>query len=207
MDELHTSDLYHPVLLCMSSQYQKSSISESYSGYVQGAGDDAESWALGLTPSVFWEHHSDLLAASEDELPELIELLLKEEKSSKVAPSFTQINPASKVLLGPLPQASFDVGPDSLVIICAPLINVDMQEKLGSSLLYMKTGAGKLGSRDLRTELSKLTGFLDDRKSFSSIFVTCSTGKDISAGVVLALLCLYVDDNGKRIFVSRLEQC
>ena len=28
----------------------------SYS-YVPGAGDDEESWARGLTPALFWQHH------------------------------------------------------------------------------------------------------------------------------------------------------
>ena len=30
--------------------------SEAYD-YVPGAGDDEESWAQGLTPSLFWSHH------------------------------------------------------------------------------------------------------------------------------------------------------
>ena len=31
--------------------------------YVQGAGDDHESWALGLTPELFWRHSRELLAS------------------------------------------------------------------------------------------------------------------------------------------------
>ncbi|DBA66398.1 TPA: hypothetical protein ACH3X2_002378 [Trebouxia sp. C0005] len=34
----------------------------SYS-YVPGAGDDEESWARGLTPALFWQHHQELLQA------------------------------------------------------------------------------------------------------------------------------------------------
>ena len=42
----------HPVLLCMASRYQESA-DETNSTYVQGAADDSESWAHGLTPDVF----------------------------------------------------------------------------------------------------------------------------------------------------------
>ena len=33
--------------------------------YVPGAGDDEETWALGLTPDAFWEHRSELLEATQ----------------------------------------------------------------------------------------------------------------------------------------------
>lgn len=196
LDDLSTSTISHPVFLCMSSLYQESSITESYSGYVQGAGDDAESWAFGLTPQLFWSNHSKLLDASEDELPDLIKALLQAAENVAVDPNFVQILPVSQVLLGPLPQGGFDVDPTASVIICAPSVNEDLRETLGTRLLHLKTAAGKLGSRDLRTELPKLTEFMRARSPRSSIFVACATGKDISAGVALALLCLYVDEKG-----------
>jgi len=180
----------------MSSLYQGSSITESYSGYVQGAGDDAESWAHGLTPQVFWSNHTELLAASEDELPEFIDRLLQEAKATAVEPKFTMILPTSQIMLGPTPRGAFEVDSNSLVIICAPTVDENLQKNLGSRLLHLKTAVGKLGSRDLRTEIAKLPKFFDDEKSFSNIIVACPTGKDISVGVVLALLGLYFDEKG-----------
>ena len=35
-------------------------------GYVQGAGDDAETWSCGLTPALFWRHADTLLACGSD---------------------------------------------------------------------------------------------------------------------------------------------
>lgn len=29
--------------------------------YIQGAGDDEEGWAMGLSPKLFWENHSYIL--------------------------------------------------------------------------------------------------------------------------------------------------
>lgn len=38
--------------------------------YIQGAGDDEESWAMGLTPPVFWEHHDYILEYPSQEIVE-----------------------------------------------------------------------------------------------------------------------------------------
>jgi hypothetical protein len=41
--------------------------------YIQGAGDDEESWAMGLTPALFWDHHDHILEyASQDIVEERI---------------------------------------------------------------------------------------------------------------------------------------
>ena len=34
--------------------------------YIQGAGDDEEHWAKGLTPALFWRHRDDLLASDRE---------------------------------------------------------------------------------------------------------------------------------------------
>jgi hypothetical protein len=36
------------------------------STYVQGGGDDHESWSLGLTPALFWRHQDEILEYSDD---------------------------------------------------------------------------------------------------------------------------------------------
>jgi hypothetical protein len=38
--------------------------------YIQGAGDDEESWAMGLTPALFWEHHDYILEYSSQDVIE-----------------------------------------------------------------------------------------------------------------------------------------
>lgn len=41
--------------------------------YVQGAADDEESWARGLTAPMFWAHQRELLDCPQDEMQDLIE--------------------------------------------------------------------------------------------------------------------------------------
>ncbi|GAA5945048.1 hypothetical protein JCM3775_004269 [Rhodotorula graminis] len=45
--------------------------------YVQGSGDDHEAWSKGLTPPVFWQHADDILAASRDEIDDVIARILE----------------------------------------------------------------------------------------------------------------------------------
>jgi len=51
--------------------------------YIQGAADDHESWAEGLTPKIFWEN-SDLLLSSKQDIYENLREILEEEKLNVV---------------------------------------------------------------------------------------------------------------------------
>lgn len=44
--------------------------------YVQGSGDDHEAWSKGLTPSLFWEHESEILSASREDIDDVIAALV-----------------------------------------------------------------------------------------------------------------------------------
>lgn len=50
--------------------------------YVQGAGDDHENWARGLTPEAFWKHRTQLLACDKENLEALVDTIVAEEASS-----------------------------------------------------------------------------------------------------------------------------
>lgn len=45
--------------------------------YVPGGGDDEESWAMGLTPSIMWEHYIDILSCSHESIRHIISLLVE----------------------------------------------------------------------------------------------------------------------------------
>ncbi|OTA01554.1 hypothetical protein A9Z42_0018730 [Trichoderma parareesei] len=76
---------YRPVICCTASRrVVGSEVDEG--GYIQGAGDDTENWAMGLTPDVFWANAETLLSASDAELPELISKLVQEAKTARTAP-------------------------------------------------------------------------------------------------------------------------
>lgn len=67
---------FRPVICCTSSRRVTDGEMSGHSGYVQGAGDDTENWAHGLTPPVFWDNADQLLSTPEADLPELIRSLV-----------------------------------------------------------------------------------------------------------------------------------
>lgn len=69
-------DAFRPVICCTSSRRVAGGEMSGHSGYVQGAGDDTENWALGLTPPVFWDNVDLLLSTPEPALPSLIGTLV-----------------------------------------------------------------------------------------------------------------------------------
>ncbi|WFD29340.1 tRNA A64-2'-O-ribosylphosphate transferase [Malassezia sp. CBS 17886] len=70
----HTSATRHYVVLVSASVV--GDVPLGHANYVQGAGDDHESWARGLTPSLFWAHATALLSAAHDELDALVDELV-----------------------------------------------------------------------------------------------------------------------------------
>lgn len=73
---------FRPVICCTSSRRITDGEMSGHSGYVQGAGDDTENWAHGLTPPVFWDNAEQLFSTPEADLPELIRSLVASASSS-----------------------------------------------------------------------------------------------------------------------------
>ncbi|KAF6767132.1 Initiator tRNA phosphoribosyl transferase [Kalmanozyma brasiliensis GHG001] len=51
--------------------------------YVQGAGDDHENWARGLTPDMFWKHHDELLACDKAQIESLVDRIVADDAASE----------------------------------------------------------------------------------------------------------------------------
>lgn len=66
----HDSWDFTPIILlsasCSTGPVQNATTSEFSWSYIAGAGDDEESWARGLSPSLFWSHAYDLIKAGPD---------------------------------------------------------------------------------------------------------------------------------------------
>ncbi|KKY20476.1 putative trna a64-2o-ribosylphosphate transferase [Diplodia seriata] len=202
---------FHPVILCTASRRVPGG-EASEGGYVQGAGDDSEGWACGLTAPLWWEHAEALLGASEAELPGVIGGLVagagvqgRGGGGVDAAAAVVQMAPAewvwvcaAEALREEATKQHFDA-----VIECGGGDGAP-DEALARRLpkggyLHLKCGTGKLGSRDLRNEVSKIEGFVRRRRldAATKLAICCQTGKDLSVGVALAVLCLYADDEGK----------
>jgi tRNA A64-2'-O-ribosylphosphate transferase len=165
----------------------------SEGGYIQGAGDDSEGWAYGLTPPVFWANREILKSTPEEELPELIERLVGEGKLPDVAQDATRIAPTRNLFIAS--KGSVDMGGKyDLVIDCNGAAGEGDVKRLG-----LGCDSGKLGSRDLRKSLEKVREFVGGKlgeNSELSLLVVCESGKDLSAGTLLAIVCLFYNDQG-----------
>lgn len=197
--DLHKGADYNLFVLCSASKrVHGAEISEG--GYIQGAGDDSEGWARGLTPPVFWANKATLLKTPEEDLPELVEELVKEHRSQVTAEQATLVAPTRNLYISQTNVRLNDSGLYDLVIDC----NGRPEASEGNpKRLNLGCRSSKLGSRDLRQELDKVRAFVSSQLASDpsrSLLVTCETGKDLSAGALLAIICLFYNDDGMRSF-------
>lgn len=187
---------FHPIVLCTASRRVRGA-EASESGYIQGAADDHEAWSQGLTPPVFWKHKDLLMSTSEEDAPNVITKLLSEEKNNGATASL--IKPTSQLYISSSDDtelAGFDI-----VVSCTsePIPPSALKDGGVKHHLHLKCQIGKLGSRDLRTQLPQLIPFFSSIQAASTrakTLVCCPTGKDLSVGVALAILCLYTAEDG-----------
>lgn len=228
----HIFDSFRPVVCCTSSRRITDGEMSGHSGYVQGAGDDTENWALGLTPPVFWGNAEQLLSAPEADLPGLIGSLVASAAGSThqqshptpngtdpdahaLPASVTQLTPFLHVsplpVPRPLPGRDTDGSPQAwciITILSAPA----PPETWAQSPTHMEVGLGarhKAASRALRSALPRICEFASrllllnplsqQPQTRQKILVADeSGGRDLAAGVALALLCwCYSDDDGR----------
>lgn len=182
----------------------------SEGGYIQGAGDDAEGWAHGLTPPVFWEHRARLKGTSEEDLPALIgELIVSSGSGGKGQGAAARIAPTKNLFIGVMGEA----GSYDLVIDCNDNGTGEGEGEGGEGCskstckkLNLGCASGKLGSRDLRKSLDRVREFVAREfaeDSSRSLLVTCENGKDLSAGTLLAIICLFYNDQGMYLHCMR----
>ncbi|KAL9122007.1 MAG: hypothetical protein Q9187_001432, partial [Circinaria calcarea] len=193
---------YHYIMCCTASR-RIDGAEMSEGGYIQGAGDDSEGWSHGLTPVMFWQSKEQLMRTPEEEIPEMINRLIAEEQAKKIRVSTAVVRPTNLVHLGAL-NANENLGNGfSCSIICgiprpSTKISKTEEEDHATRTLYLDCGSGKLGSRALRTELQRLQPFIKSalsKEGQTTILLACSTGRDLSVGVALAVLCLYFADD------------
>ncbi|KAG9196090.1 tRNA A64-2'-O-ribosylphosphate transferase [Alternaria panax] len=186
---------FHPIVLCTASRRVRGA-EASESGYIQGAADDHEAWSHGLTPPIFWKHKDMLMKTSEEDAPALIERLLNEDEGGSTFVSL--IRPTSKLHVSSSDQ--MNLAGFEFVVSCTPepLAPSMLKEAGVKHYLHFKCRPGKLGSRDLRTQLPQLLYFFSSLSTptFGNILVCCPTGKDLSVGTALAILCLYTNEEG-----------
>lgn len=169
----------------------------SEGGYIQGAGDDSEAWAHGLTPPVFWANKSTLIETAEEELPELIGRLVAEYDRRDTSQQAIRVAPTQNLYISKTDGRLSENGLYDLVIDCNGSLDAHGED---AKRLNLGCQSGKLGGRDLRNRLDKVREFVAShfaQDPSRSLLVMCETGKDLSAGALLAILCIFYNDNGE----------
>lgn len=170
-------------------------------GYIQGAGDDSESWSHGLTSAVFWKHKRQLLSATKNDTASLIHGLVLLEKNIDQDEKIHSILPPSETLYVARLVAAARLENYDGTVICddnPKEAASEAERPKDENLLSLKCGPGKLGSRALRAELSRVPPFIlaiSSRTSSPKILFSCATGTDLSVGVALVVLCLFFNDD------------
>ncbi|MCJ1380676.1 hypothetical protein MMC17_003784 [Xylographa soralifera] len=199
---------YHSVICCTASRQEASSGTWT-DGYIQGAGDDSEGWSAGLTPAAFWQNSSLLLSGSQEE-GDILELLTKSNAQESMLPTASQhtaIYPGNSkwpLFIGRLEAVHTPSSTDlDGIITCDEHVIYTSPEATNSArkppVLYLESHTSKLGSRTLRNQLPRLKPFMEKialQTEHPRLLFTCSTGRDLSVGVALTVLCLYFDDDG-----------
>jgi len=193
-----TQSDFHRIVLCTASG-RATARDRVSSEYVQGAADDSESWAHGLSAEDFWTHQEQLLSASEDELPNLIRSLASLEPCATILPAALPIHVmATPVFIACNAVIRENVSLDfDVVLSCSEIPDQVLADKLKARYTHLRCASGKVGSRQLRAQLRKLDSLHTTIQPTTRILVTCPTGKDLSVGVALAVICLFCDDDGK----------
>jgi tRNA A64-2'-O-ribosylphosphate transferase len=134
---------------------------------------------------------------SEEDAPALIERLLNDDEGCSAVASL--IKPTSKLHISSSNQ--MDLNGFDVVISCTPepFTPSVLKEAGVKHYLHLKCQTGKLGSRDLRTQLPRVLYFFSSlaEPATGKILVCCPTGKDLSVGTALAVLCLYTNEQGE----------
>lgn len=182
------------VLCSASKRVHGAEMSEG--GYIQGAGDDSEGWAHGLTPPIFWANEALLKRTAEEDMPDLIATLVAENDQVRSGQDATVISPTKNLFIS---QSNPEVTAGDrydLVIDC----NGDPSAvEENPKRLNLGCASAKLGSRDLRKNLEQVRDFVHAqllKDPSQSLLVTCETGKDLAGGTLLAIVCLFYNDKG-----------
>ncbi|KAG9250961.1 tRNA A64-2'-O-ribosylphosphate transferase [Emericellopsis atlantica] len=186
---------YRPVICCTASRRVVGGSESDEGGYIQGAADDTENWAHGLTPDIFWRNVDDLLATDEDDLSDLIHKLIAQDKSKRKAnANLVQVTP--RMCVCPLP-----LEPDASACCIKLTSETSKPETWAKSprLIEVGLGSGKAASRNLRLALPHICTFASKSLDAGAekVIIACESGRDLSVGTALALSCyLFEDDAG-----------
>ncbi|KAJ2078457.1 tRNA A64-2'-O-ribosylphosphate transferase [Coemansia sp. RSA 988] len=194
-------------IICLSASIAGVNAAHSMPfGYVQGAADDHELWAEGLTPRLFWKHRVMLLAdrdCCDKRVKELIAKDIAKNDSDHMDDlGFAFVRDTGLAIGGrssghpPECWTQFD----AIVNCGAPEYEANTDPSLAARYLYLSIPEGKRGQIALGKSIPQALDFLRAYvQRGANVLVHCSQGMDRSVGIALAALVKYFDANGKSL--------
>ena len=210
---------FYMVICCSASRPEEGDDDH----YVQGAGDDTENWACGLTSRAFWPNQQYLCGiGSDDDVQARVKAIMLQERLLEISTVAPIYPPAGSIpfYIGTLENAKNDAsGAFDCIVTCDEYEQSEEHEEAQeheekqksrsqSSTLRLACRTSKLGSRTLRDQLGRLDPFIKRvclKTATPTILFACSTGKDLSVGVALTVLCTHYDDEGTWLILSPLR--
>ncbi|KAF8526005.1 initiator tRNA phosphoribosyl transferase [Hysterangium stoloniferum] len=197
---------FTPVVCISASKLVSEGLERRSAGftYVQGSGDDHESWSRGLTPEMFWKNKEHLLSLSRSTLLEEISALLEAESpmdgpAGAVVPV---LHIRERLAIGTLSALTPELLVDGRAYVILATDISTIRPTTSDAILCLQVPAGKKGQLQFLTDVvPKSLQFLKYHlTSNKDAVVLCGDGKDMSVGVVLVAICSFFDDDG--VFMS-----
>jgi tRNA A64-2'-O-ribosylphosphate transferase len=192
-------DTFATVVLCIASSRPSVEVRDN-PNYVQGAADDHEAWSCGLTAPVFWRNREVLLATAEDDLPAKIAELIGTSTSEKDVSLPVVVKPTASVFIGDETTVEQAIASIDVLVYCGPDVDKTSRERIekrGGTVIHLPCTSGKNGSRQLRASLQNLEGLAKVNRPAPNILIAGPDSKDMVVGAALAVVCSFVDENGK----------
>ncbi|ODV82575.1 hypothetical protein CANARDRAFT_204966 [[Candida] arabinofermentans NRRL YB-2248] len=200
---------YYPIYL-LTASYRCEDGMDTRNGftYVQGAADDEELWGDGFTSSMLW-NNLDMFADLRNTEQDVLDLIDSLKLSNNVGFCSSAGNPLTDVPLIITPQFSiaklhpniiitreardetFHLYDLVLILDESATIEEELEGKAHTEIKQFKlTSSSKKSSKILRNLLPEIMSIIESNLlSSKRILITCSTGDDLSVGVILCVLC------------------
>lgn len=208
---------FYPIICLSASKVVQDGLDRREAGYtyVQGAGDDHESWSLGLTPSLFWRFKDEILNLPQDEVDDFVRDVVQQHEIRRHSNGQRQTPPTKiqrvngllvlssnsdlppEILAGRRPEMSDDY--------CHLMINSglvegasDQRHDVHNNIFLAHINVEKkMGETSLAAQLPGALCFVQAGLfAGRSVCISCDTGNDIGPVVALAALQSFFDENG-----------
>eukprot|EP01119_Soliformovum_irregulare_P013629 TRINITY_DN3653_c0_g1_i2.p1 TRINITY_DN3653_c0_g1~~TRINITY_DN3653_c0_g1_i2.p1 ORF type:complete len:523 (-),score=112.59 TRINITY_DN3653_c0_g1_i2:22-1458(-) len=206
-DEDQYSNLPFTPVICLSA----SSTQMRDQLYIQGAGDDEESWAQGLSPKLFWDHQSMLMDPGYPGIEDRVSDLLRKEKEKiqncapKMQNEIFQIFPVSETGISIATDPSgLDHAFDrhDVVVNCSSVAYHSLEDKPG----YKHIVANDKGRSTVLPMLDEFMKFVSPHVTqHHNILIHSVNGNNIPICLVLSILLTHYDFQGNLMEKPRTQ--